>query len=227
MAHVTWVRRIDETECSYWPTPMKSDVEGGRALPAGTSVTGIRPNGTKATVGLPNAVAIQSNRWPTPQARDYRSGDTFESTRAKRKREDGWTPNLNDMVLWGTPKSSEHKGSGPYGSPSWRRDLERYNLKAQVMEPHAPGQLNPDWVECLMGLPIGWTDIDKGNDELRVVPWPAGYGEAQYEWEPPRTTTNRRHRVKRLKALGNGVVPAQIAPIFAELVRLESEQQQN
>nr|WP_245530678.1 hypothetical protein [Alicyclobacillus acidocaldarius] len=182
MEHVTWVRHIDETECSYWPTP---------------------------------------------QARDYRKGDTFESVRAKRKRDKEWSPNLNDVILWGTPKSSEHKGSSPYGSPSWCRDLRRYNLKAQVMNPDALGQLNPDWVECLMGLPVGWTDIDKENEELRVVPWPAGYGEEQYEWEPPRTTTTRRHRVKRLKALGNAVVPAQIAPVFAELVRLENERQQN
>lgn len=91
------------------------------------------------------------------------------------------------------------------------------------MEPNNPGQLNPDWVECLMGLPIGWTDIDVENDRLRSVPWPAGFGQEQFEWEPPRTATKRRHRVARLKALGNGVVPAQIAPVFAELVRLEHE----
>ena len=27
------------------------------------------------------------------------------------------------------------------------------------------GQLNPDWVEWLMGLPVGWTDI--GTPSLR------------------------------------------------------------
>jgi len=23
-----------------------------------------------------------------------------------------------------------------------------------------PGQLNPTWVEALMGFPLGWTDLD-------------------------------------------------------------------
>lgn len=202
---------------------MKSDVEGGRTLPPGTSITGVRPDGTKVTVGLPNAVVMLSNRWPTPQARDYRTGDPCDSARAMRKREEGWSPNLNDAVLWGTPKSSEYKGSSAHGTPGWARDVEKHNLKAQVMEPNSPGQLNPDWVECLMGLPVGWTDIDVENDRLRRVPWPAGFGHEQFEWEPPRTTTKRRHRVARLKALGNGVVPAQIAPVFAELIRLEHE----
>jgi len=27
-------------------------------------------------------------------------------------------------------------------------------------ETAAKGQLNPEWVECLMGFPQGWTDID-------------------------------------------------------------------
>ncbi|MNJ00557.1 hypothetical protein D3C73_1599170 [compost metagenome] len=27
------------------------------------------------------------------------------------------------------------------------------------------GQLNPNWVECLMGFPIGWTDIHGLQDK--------------------------------------------------------------
>lgn len=39
----------------------------------------------------------------------------------------------------------------------------------------------------------------------------------QYEWEPPRVTTERHERRKRLKALGNICVPWQVAPIFAAI----------
>lgn len=37
--------------------------------------------------------------------------------------------------------------------------------------------------------------------------WPAGRGEEQHEWEPPRTLRDVRDRPARLKALGNAVVP--------------------
>lgn len=37
--------------------------------------------------------------------------------------------------------------------------------------------------------------------------WPAGRGEAQHEWEPPRVASNVPQRRQRLQALGNAVVP--------------------
>lgn len=47
--------------------------------------------------------------------------------------------------------------------------------------------------------------LSSGLDRYR---WPARPGEQQYEWEPPRTTIERiPNRGKRLKALGNAVVP--------------------
>lgn len=42
-------------------------------------------------------------------------------------------------------------------------------------------------------------------------PWPAGRGEPQHAWEPPRTAHKVAHRPARLKALGNAVIPAQAA----------------
>ena len=48
--------------------------------------------------------------------------------------------------------------------------------------------------------------LPRGMDEHR---WPAGRGEAQHEWEPPRTEARVPHRKRkeRLMALGNAVVP--------------------
>lgn len=74
------------------------------------------------------------------------------------------------------------------------------------------GSLNPDWVECLQGLPIGWTDLDADTPE----PWPgwpappnAG---GQYEYEPPRTARGVKNVTKRLQALGNCNPPQQYQP---------------
>ena len=51
------------------------------------------------------------------------------------------------------------------------------------------------------GMPDG---LPRGLDAHR---WPAGRGEAQHEWEPPRTKARVPHRKERLMALGNAVVP--------------------
>lgn len=41
--------------------------------------------------------------------------------------------------------------------------------------------------------------------------WPAGRGEAQHEWEPPRVAEGVVGRARQLRALGNAVVPQQAA----------------
>lgn len=82
------------------------------------------------------------------------------------------------------------------------------------------GQLNPDWVGQLMGYPEGWTDLDV--DEPREwAGWPALLGQEQYPFEFPRTATGCKDRAKRLKALGNAVVPAQAYPFFKAIAEIE------
>ena len=57
---------------------------------------------------------------------------------------------VNNPRLWPTPVSRMHKDKG-YASEYGRNEIP---LAAQV-----GGPLNPDWVEWLMGWPIGWTDL--------------------------------------------------------------------
>lgn len=53
--------------------------------------------------------------------------------------------------------------------------------------------------------------------------WPALPGEQQYKGEPPRTITGRQaDRNKRLKALGNAVVPQQVYPVLKGIVDSET-----
>lgn len=64
--------------------------------------------------------------------------------------------------------------------------------------------------------------LDGLSDWLDGYKWPAGYGQEQYGWEPPRVAVGVKDRVGRLKGLGNAVVPHQIYPIFAAIVAIES-----
>lgn len=70
---------------------------------------------------------------------------------------------IQAVKMWPTPKASDANGSGPVGSKSAEHDIKKGNLKGSVMyylNDQTGGQLNPTWVEWLMGFPIGWTDLD-------------------------------------------------------------------
>jgi hypothetical protein len=76
--------------------------------------------------------------WPTPRARDWK-GPGYEDD----------LPSTVARQTWPTPTKSDGEG-GP--GNSGRQGGE--NLRTA-----AGGQLNPTWVEWLMGFPIGFTDL--------------------------------------------------------------------
>ena len=90
--------------------------------------------------------------FPTPKASDSERGGRGELlalVRGKKARQ-----------IWPTPTASSHKTAGPHGSKSHQHDIAKGNLRGVVMEPDNTGQLNPTWVEWLMGFPLGWTDLE-------------------------------------------------------------------
>lgn len=75
-----------------------------------------------------------------------------------------------------------------------------------------------DWVDWLMGLPPGWTDIDTDMELPDYYPnW--------FDIEPPipRVAQNIPHRIPRLKLDGNGVVPQQVYPMLAAIEQIERQ----
>lgn len=73
----------------------------------------------------------------------------------------------------------------------------------------AGGALNPDWVEWLMGWPIGWTSLEPLEDH-RILAW---------DEEPaiPRVSRDVPNRPARLRAIGNGQVPQCAEEVWKQL----------
>ena len=138
----------------------------------------------------------------------------------------GLTPYSETWPRWGTMRNGEssermtpelgtsENGSGLLPTPT-TQDSENNGGPSQRERNTPPlnaivdGLLNPDWVEWLMGWPIGWTDLD--NDDPGFHDWQS---------EPPhvpRTTDRRHRRPARLKAIGNGQVPQAMALAWTTL----------
>ena len=88
-----------------------------------------------------------SQMWPTPRANEYK--DTLQSVPQSRQKDPGKF-NLTQRVamkLFTTPCAADAQGT--HGGENHR------SLRTDVA-----GQLNPTWVEWLMGFPPGWTDLN-------------------------------------------------------------------
>jgi len=164
--------------------------------------------------------ANDGGAWPTPQARDWKNGHGPSYINKERSN------SLNDAVdyiekKWPTPCVSDYKG----GTSVPRKDTGKVRTDRldHCLEPYAKGRLNPDWVEWLMGWPIGWTSLDFMKIDMKrwwnysMITEPAKYWEEDpadipvgEKYHTPRLTSKKEYRVDRLKCCGNGQVPQQV-----------------
>lgn len=151
--------RIEETEFGLLPTPRVSDTEGGRVKNVemiNGKYSRTNKNGVRWGVKLRD-VAEEPRLFPTPKAQE--PGTTSE----------GYGDCLNDVVHgrkgWGKqmlpiPTASQCKGVRKAETMALTgRNPMTNSLGDAVMEMDG-GQLNPEWVEWLMGFPTGWTDLN-------------------------------------------------------------------
>ena len=208
----TSVRRIEERESGFSrmiPTPTCSDV-----FTSNLKSTQQKPD-TMHSVSLAQLCEkMPEKMWPTPTACMCKGSSENALTR-----KDG-TSRINDRLdhkifsimleqkqSFPTPTVSDRFNANP------GHDNERGYLRMEVHPQSAKsmtaselnqtnGQLNPDWVEWLMGWPIGWTKTEPIELDWRNwVVDPADTGEV------PRVSQSINNRVHRLKAIGNGQVP--------------------
>jgi hypothetical protein len=137
-----------------WPTPSASDVEGGVAqdveLENGT-FSRKNKDGVRWGVKLRDAVNHAEKMWPTPLSSDHKNMDTANQM------------SLSTSVrMWPTPVARDHKGGYQggrirNGKVSW--DSLDVAVQHTDNQEKTGGQLNPMFVEWLMGYPKGWTEL--------------------------------------------------------------------
>ena len=107
--------------------------------------------------------------WPTPRTPSGGADNSANKTRPSGHK--GTTNLLGAVKMWPTPVSRMWKDSG---SPS------EYNRNEVPLAAQVGGQLNPTWVEWLMGWPLGWTDL-KPLETDKYPQWRHSHGNSSPE----------------------------------------------
>lgn len=166
-------RRTRGIGCGYWQTPLADDSvsrakgkissRGKPGLSAQVLLT--TPSASDATRGgkitdkmTGTSLVQQINtpaKWPTPCANSHTGvGSGPNKTGA---------PNLQTVVQSRTwPTATAYKGWSPNHNRADTDDRLDYSVERQAFTPGQttpPMRLNPNWVEWLMGWPIGHTDL--------------------------------------------------------------------
>ncbi len=156
----------------------------------------VNKTGNDGSIGLGRFVKF----FPTPTVQDYKHRDPNSDQQG-----------LADIVrLWPTPRTNSGTGKSFHGNGGL--DIQ---TAVKLQAAHCvDGQLNADWVEALMGYPIGWTDIS--TNLISKINYPTVWLNNTWENGISRIINGQKNRVKRLKCLGNAIVP-QIAELIFKL----------
>ena len=125
-----------------------------------TKVTPSRRLLFRLVPSTPRTGGTAARSWPTPKATDYKGSGPVGSKSAEH---DFKKHNLKGVVMfYPTPTT----GAGLCGGTGNFQQLKKLEEAGHITEEERRnmsqgngGQLNPDWVEWLMGFPPGWTDV--------------------------------------------------------------------
>lgn len=151
-----------EHEISLFERPQPAD-EQLKGCGRGDLWTTPTVNGNNNRAGLSdksgNGLATAVRMWATPNTMDSlppRSDEATQRLREGARKGRTMPSNLREQVdertmsAWRTPSARD------YRSGSQRKEGQQINLNDQT-----GGQLNPDWVSQMMGLPYWWTNPER------------------------------------------------------------------
>ena len=141
---VKLAHRTKESESTSWATPRTTDSAGGART--------LNEKGQRISVSDPTKtyganLSDQVRHWPTPSARDHKGAVSVDRTHEKLKQ--GQRAHMGTLDAY----SVYHE---TYGLP----DQAKTNTRGKPV-----GHLNPEWVEQLMGVPTGWTELGSWGTE--------------------------------------------------------------
>jgi len=152
-----------ETDAGLWATPNSMDhlpqrsEEGLKKMAEGHRKGRALPSNLREQVD-PETVrkwqqAQEPKLWAMP-TKAIAKGSTAGNP--NRPNKGGGRDLRQDVKMYPTPTANDFKGSG-------RNETMRDRLDYAVEKPdgkRVSGSLNPQWVEWLMGYPVGYTDLD-------------------------------------------------------------------
>ncbi len=106
-------------------------------------------------------ISATASGWlPTPTGSNGGANHTSPAVRER-----GHGLNLAGAArLWPTPSASDNRDRGNLSNACVQRRMRigKQLMLSQVVSDQS-GQLNPRWVEWLMGFPDGWTDLSNSE----------------------------------------------------------------
>jgi hypothetical protein len=160
---VTWQELLAKwnPDTSMWKTPQCSLLEDSEPFLETWPRWGLMQDGVsyRQQTLVRHIKETGFGSWPTPRSCSAMAATiTPESAWAENR-----FPNLETVVgrrLWPTPQASDNRDRGNMSNPAIQRRVAmgKQIMLSQSVDPNS-GQLNPTWVEWLMGWPLGWTDL--------------------------------------------------------------------
>ena len=178
---------IREKGSSSWATPQVADAQRAEMVRTPEQLAKARSTSEMAKQGKKRGGCrnlredvMQPQNWPTPATRDYKGANSIQHITGETASQRGHMGQLPNAVLKsGLQDQQSHSTSGKhlelFPTPRANKvhpeiteenrarlaDRNKSNLEEEIAGHcgKATGKLNPDWVEQLMGLPTGWTDL--------------------------------------------------------------------
>ena len=169
-----WVPRTGVNASGFWLTPTASDwknmdtakqpmLSAQVKWPTPTVNGNYNRKGLSKTSGDGLATAVKMCK--TPSAADAYTGnmkkDEFKFGNSGSLAQEVESGFLETHRKWPTPRTSDANGHSNPRIQKLRDGIPTPHQLREAVAVEVTGQLNPTWVEWLMGWPLGWTDLKR------------------------------------------------------------------